>query len=961
MDYRLLKDIITGLNNKTLTCEQLLTESLQHIKKYDPILGAFISLNNTDSLFEQAKESDLRWSSGNPKSLIDGIPIAVKDNIHVTGFKTTCGSQILENYHPPFNATCINLIKKNGGIIIGKTNLDEFAMGSTTENSSLKKTRNPHDLERVPGGSSGGSVVSVAAGMTPLALGSDTGGSIRQPASFCGVTGLKPTYGLVSRYGLVAYASSLDQIGPIANDVYGIAILLNIISEFDEKDSTSLESEKRDYTSMIAKDIKGKKIAVFPELCTQGIDPEIMKTFQASLDILRENGAEITEVSFNVIDYVIAAYYFIATAEACSNLARYDGVKYGLRSEQQENYQQMLFSTRDQGFGEEVKKRILLGNFVLSSGYYDAYYRKAQKVRSLVREKVKKVLQKFDCIATPTTPEIAFKFGEKDKNPLNIYLSDITTVLPNLCGLPAISIPAGKTKNMPVGFQLIGNPLDESMLIQVAASLEKSQSIDYNPDFTKINISEENKNEDKSVTNITDAQSIANLYSSESISKISQSYKQSKKEVSVRVLCADLKNHIGQKIICSGWIHRKKNLGGIEFYIIRDRSGLTQLVLEGLKYQSDLNLETVIEAQGLVTEEERSPFENIEIKVSEIKVLGQSAEDIPININVPLDKVNLPTILDNRPISIRNLKVRKTFEIQGEIVRLFAEYLRKQNFTEIKSPKIIYSGTEGGTNIFEIKYFDRSAFLAQSPQFYKQIMVGSGFERVFETGPVFRAEHHDTIRHLNEYTSLDFEMGFIHNEQDVINMQEELLRYLFKGLKKKFANDIEELDLDLSFPQDIPRIHFLEACKIINTMGVKDIEEGDISTEGEKALHAYAQEHYNSHFIYIIGYPVKKRPMYTMADERLPGYTRSFDLLYKGIEITTGGQRIHDYHMLKESMLAFGCNPSDFKDYLLVFKYGMPPHGGLGMGLERLTMKILGYQNIRQASLFPRDINRIAP
>ncbi|MFH0974350.1 MAG: aspartate--tRNA(Asn) ligase [Spirochaetota bacterium] len=442
---------------------------------------------------------------------------------------------------------------------------------------------------------------------------------------------------------------------------------------------------------------------------------------------------------------------------------------------------------------------------------------------------------------------------------------------------------------------------------------------------------------------------------------MSHLYNARTKTLTERVFCNELEAMVGRNVLLAGWIHRKKNLGGIEFYDLRDRTGFTQLVIEGEKPVERITAESVVEVRGKVTKEERSPYGNIEIKVESINVITHAESSIPVSINNPADNVNLSTILDNRNVSIRNPGILSAFRVQSEIVKLFAEYLRQQSFTEIKSPKIISSGTEGGTNIFEVKYFDRVAYLAQSPQFYKQIMVGSGLERVFEIGPVFRAEHHDTIRHLNEYISLDFEMGFIRDEQDVIDMQENLIKYIFQNIKIKFKDDVNMPALFLEVPDKIPRVHFLEAMDIVQSMGVRDMEEGDISPAGEKALCDYFEKKKNSSFVYVIGYPVKKRPMYTMPDERLPGYTRSFDLIYRGIEITTGGQRIHDYHQLRENIVEFGFNPGEYRDYLSIFKYGMPPHGGLGMGLERLTMKICNLKNIREASLFPRDINRISP
>lgn len=956
--------IIELIKKREISCEELMNYTFDHIEKYESTLQAYISLKYRNELINEAKESDKRWRQGLQKSDIDGIPVSIKDNIHCIGLNTSCASRILGNYHPPFDAFVSHNIKEAGGIIIGKTNMDEFAMGSTSETSAFKKTKNPYDITRVPGGSSGGSACAIASGMALLALGSDTGGSIRQPASFCGIVGLKPTYGLVSRYGLVAYASSLDQIGPMSKDVYGCATLLNIIAGNDKKDSTSIDVTKKDYTKDLFKDIKNLKVAIIPELFKEGISKDIHDQFFNSIKILENLGAKIEEVSFSLLKYVVSTYYFIATAEASSNLARYDGVKYGFRSPKQSNYEEMIFSTRSYGFGKEVKKRILLGNFVLSSGYYDEYYRKAQKIRTMIMNELKSILSKFDVIATPTTPDIAFKFGESETDPLKIYLADITTVLPNLSGLPAISIPCGKVNNMPVGLQLIGKPLSEEKLLQIGYNFEKELRLDFIPDLKAIE-SIDNKEESEKKYDIN-LDNTTTIYSKEAIKRVSDSYMNRKSLISERTLCKELTKKIGEKVKVAGWIHKINSLGGIEFYILRDRTGLTQLTIEEKILDRDiLNekivLETVVEVDGIVTKEERSPYNSIEIKVENIKILGHSHSDIPINVSTNYNNMNLPTILDNRPISIRNLKTLKVFKIQSEILRLFGEFLRKNEFTEIKTPKIISTGTEGGTNIFEIKYFDRIAYLAQSPQFYKQTMVGSGFERVFEIGPVFRAEIHNTIRHLNEYTSLDFEIGFIKDEQDIIDMQENLLKWTFSEIKKLYGNEIkEEFGVDIIIPDRIPRIHFLEAIEIAAKYGLKDMD-GDISPEGERVICEYFLKEKNSPLVYIIGYPVKKRPMYTMPDERLPGYTRSFDLLFNGLEITTGGQRINEYEQLRANIIAFGGNPALFKSYLDIFRYGMPPHGGLGMGLERVTMKLLGLNNVREATLFPRDINRLAP
>lgn len=957
VDIRLLKfhEISTMLEQNKITCVQIMQQVIENINKFDGELESFITIEKFENLLSQAEESDKRLSKGKKLSELDGIPIAIKDNIHVMGMPTTCGSGILKGYNPPYDATVIEKIKAAGGIIVGKTNLDEFAMGSTCENSSIITTKNPWDISRVPGGSSGGSAAAVSAGMCLLALGSDTGGSVRQPASFCGVVGLKPTYGLVSRFGLVAYASSLDQIGTFSTDVYGASLLLELIGGGDTKDSTSLEKNTEDYTKKITNDNKNYKLAYFPEFLAEGVSDDVKKTFNDKIKQLEARGISVEKVEFPELEYVISTYYFIATAEASSNLSRYDGVKYGYRSNQQKDYEKMLFSTRSDGFGHEVKKRIMLGNFVLSSGYYDAYYGKAQKLRTFIMKRLQDILKKYDALITPTTIDKAFKLGESESDPLKMYLSDVTTVLPNLCGLPAISLPAGLSDGMPLGLQLIGRPLGESELFSIASFLEAMINQAFVPDLTKI----ANKKKKQTLTGDNADSHSGTRYSKELITKISGEYN-SYNNNSNRVLCGDLENHVGKKVEISGSIYRISNLGGIEFFTLNDRTGMTQLVFEGEQTIDKITLQSIITVRGEVTKEDRSPFNNIEIKVESFEMVSTADSDIPINVSSQNTAMNLPTILDNRAISLRNDKIRSVFTIQAEIINLFSEFLRKQGFTEIKTPKIIANGTEGGTNIFEIKYFDKQAFLAQSPQFYKQMMVGSGLERVFEVAPVFRAEKHNTIRHLNEYISLDFEMGYIQNEMDVIEMHESVIKYILTGLKEKHTDIISQFVDDFTVFDKIPKLHFIEALEIIAELGIKDMD-GDISPEGEKLICNYAKEKWGTSFVYIIGYPVKKRPMYTMEDERLPGYTRSFDLLYNGLEITTGGQRIHNYKKLRENIIEFGGNPRNFTDYLAAFKYGMPPHGGLGMGLERLTMKLLGLGNVREASLFPRDIGRLAP
>lgn len=940
------------IKKKEISCSEVMKSTLDRIEEYDGELGSYISVFDRDNLMKKADESDKRYKSGVILSEIDGIPISVKDNMHVVGLNTTCGSNMLKNYSPCFNATVIDRIIKNGGIIVGKTNCDEFAMGSTTETSAFKNAKNPWNFDKIPGGSSGGSAASVAAGMCQLSLGSDTGGSIRQPSAFCGIAGLKPTYGLTSRFGLVAYASSLDQIGPMSRDVYGLGAMLNIISGHDSKDSTSINSPAKNYLEHIDKDIKGLKIAVFTELYSEGVADNIRKKFDESVRILKEMGAIVEEISFPAIKYIIPAYYFIATAEASSNLARYDGVKYGYRSSKQASYEEALFSTRSKGFGKEVKKRILLGNFVLSSGYYDQYYNKAVKLRKYIQSEMNKIFTKYDAVITPTTPELPFNFNEGTTDPLKLYLWDVTTVIANLAGIPALSVPCGLADGMPVGLQIMGKAMSEDLILRIGSNFEKSAGLELIPVLNKTsNYTPSVKNE------FTDE--VITSYSNEKIAEISSTYMNREKNISNRVLCGELKNYIGKKVTVSGWIHKIISLGGLEFFILRDRTGFTQLVIEQTEKRK-IHLETVVEINGTVTEEKRSVYNNIEIQVEDFKIIGHSHGKTPLNIYDDYENISLPVILDNRTISIRNTKIQGIFTIQSEMIRLFGDFLRKRNFTEIKTPKLISSGTEGGSNIFEVKYFEKQAFLAQSPQFYKQIMVGSGYERVFEVGPVFRAELHNTVRHLNEYTSMDFEIGFIKDEQDIIDVQEALLQNMMDELMTKYDRIVKDFKVNVKTPDSFPRIHFLEALEISARYGVKDTD-GDISPEAERVICDYFEKEKGSSFVYILGYPVKKRPMYAMPDERLPGYTRSFDLLFKGLEITTGGQRINEYEALKKNIINFGSNPNDFSDYLETFKHGMPPHGGLGMGLERLTMKFLGLDNVREASLFPRDRNRLTP
>jgi aspartyl-tRNA(Asn)/glutamyl-tRNA(Gln) amidotransferase subunit A len=408
--------------------------------------------------------------------------IAIKDNMVMRGVRTTAGSRILFNYEPPYTATAVERLESAGAIIVGKTNLDEFAMGSSTENSAYGAVKNPWDTTRVPGGSSGGSAVAVAAGMAMGALGSDTGGSIRQPASLSGVVGLKPTYGRVSRYGLMAFGSSLDQIGPLANSVEDAARILSVIAGHDPKDSTSSNVEVEDYASAINRDVSGVRVGVPREYYAEGLDAEVKTKVEASIMKLQEMGAEIIDISLPHTEYAIPVYYLIATAEASANLARYDGVRYGFRAEEASTLKAMYSSTRDQGFGAEVKRRIMLGTYALSAGYYDQYYGKAQKVRSLIEGDFRNAFRKCDVIVTPTAPTPAFKLGEKTGDPLEMYLSDIYTITANLAGVPGLSMPCGlSSSGLPIGLQLIGRHFDEATLLKTAHNLEQALGADFTP------------------------------------------------------------------------------------------------------------------------------------------------------------------------------------------------------------------------------------------------------------------------------------------------------------------------------------------------------------------------------------------------------------------------------------------------------------------------------------------------
>lgn len=461
------------IKNKELTITQIVQAYIEEIEKKEKDVQAFVTIQKKEAL-EKAKELDEKISKGEDIGKLTGIPIGIKDNICTKGIRTTCSSKMLENFISPYDATVMEKINEEDMINLGKLNMDEFAMGSSTETSYFKMTKNPWDLTKIPGGSSGGSAASVAANMVPWALGTDTGGSIRQPASLCGVVGLKPTYGLVSRYGIVAFASSLDQVGVLTKDVQDCAELLNVIAGKDEKDTTSIDIGEKDYTSSLRKDIKGIKIGVPKEFFAEGINSEVNETVKSTIERYKEMGAEVEEISLNVAQYALATYYIIACAEASSNLGRFDGIRYGYRTKNFRDLKELYKNSRSEGFGAEVKRRIILGTYVLSSGYYDAYYKKAQQVRTLVMNEFEKAFEKYDVIITPTSPTTAFKIGEKSNNPLEMYLSDICTVSINIAGLPGISIPVGVDKdNMPIGMQIIGNRFQEETILNVAYAMEQ--------------------------------------------------------------------------------------------------------------------------------------------------------------------------------------------------------------------------------------------------------------------------------------------------------------------------------------------------------------------------------------------------------------------------------------------------------------------------------------------------------
>lgn len=480
-------ELLEKLEKKEINRIDITKAYIERMKEKEPEVQAFVTELSEDAI-KKAQEIEQNVENNNKKSTFAGIPIGIKDNMCTKGIRTTCSSKMLENFVAPYDATVIEKLKEEDMILLGKLNMDEFAMGASTEYSAFQKTKNPWDLKKVPGGSSGGSAAAVASDMVPWALGSDTGGSIRQPSSFCGVVGLKPTYGLVSRYGLVAFASSLDQIGPITKDVTDSAMLLNIIAGHDEKDSTSSDQEKKDYVKALKGDVKGLKIGIPRQFLGEGINPEVKEAIFEVAKTYEKLGATIEEFDLDVTEYSLATYYIIACAEASSNLGRFDGIRYGYRAKEADSLQDIFVNSRTEGFGDEVKRRIILGTYVLSSGYYDAYYKKAQKVRTLVINRFKETFEKYDVILTPTSPTTAFEIGTRSDNPLQMYLADICTVSVNVAGLPGISVPCKLDKEgMPIGFQLIGDHFAEETILNAAYTMEQELKFreKYRPTFKK--------------------------------------------------------------------------------------------------------------------------------------------------------------------------------------------------------------------------------------------------------------------------------------------------------------------------------------------------------------------------------------------------------------------------------------------------------------------------------------------
>ena len=470
--HRPIHELTDAYRRGDLTPTAVAEDYLGRIGALDGKVGAYLTIVR-DQALAAARESEGRWRAGTPRGPLDGAPIALKDVLCTAGVRTTCGSKMLERFVPPYDATTVERLRAAGAVILGKTNMDEFAMGSSTEHSAFHPTRNPWDLSRVPGGSSGGSAAAVAGGLAAGSYGSDTGGSIRQPAAFCGVVGMKPTYGRVSRYGLVALASSLDQIGPFAQDVTDTALLLGAVAGHDRRDATSIEAPVPDYTAELANGVAGLTLGLPDEYFPDGMDPEVERAIRQAIDVLKGLGAKIERVSLPTTRHALAAYYVILPAEASSNLARYDGVKYGLRVAGRDLIE-MESRTRSAGFGAEVKRRIMLGTYALSAGYYDAYYGKAQSVRTLVRREFAEAFAKVDLIVAPTTPNVAFRHGEKE-DPLSMYLNDAFTIPGNLSGIPGVSVPCGfSAAGLPIGLQVLGPPLDEARVLQAAYAYEQA-------------------------------------------------------------------------------------------------------------------------------------------------------------------------------------------------------------------------------------------------------------------------------------------------------------------------------------------------------------------------------------------------------------------------------------------------------------------------------------------------------
>lgn len=466
-----LREMRKALDERSVSSQELTKECLDNIKKYDDKLECYITVTE-DIAMAQAEKAQAVIDKGEAKALT-GIPMAIKDNICTEGVRTTCSSKILENFIPPYNATAMEKLDSQNIVMLGKTSLDEFAMGGSTQTSAFKKTKNPYNTNCVPGGSSGGSAAAVAAGLAPAALGTDTGGSIRQPSAFCGVTGIKPTYSRVSRYGLVAFASSLDQIGPIAKNSADCAVILNQICGFDPHDGTSSKNAVPDFSAKIGQSLKGMKIALPKEFYADGIEDEVRNAVLKAADEYKAMGAELVECSMPSLKYAVPCYYLLACAEAASNLSRYDGIKYGHRTAKADSYEELIIKSRSEGFGEEVKRRILLGNYCLSSGYYDAYYRKALGLRQLIRKEYDDIFDKCDVILTPTTPAVAYS-PEKTADPVQMYQADICTVTVNIAGLPAVSTPCGyNAEGMPIGLSIIGKKFDEQTVLQVSDAYEQ--------------------------------------------------------------------------------------------------------------------------------------------------------------------------------------------------------------------------------------------------------------------------------------------------------------------------------------------------------------------------------------------------------------------------------------------------------------------------------------------------------